>query len=300
MTRTTRSNFFWLVLTGACAVLLNYDNAFAVTGLPLNYNEVRNLPSWVHLETNPACKGFADDCSTADGTLTTGFSFSETGAGTTGTGGESSFNVLTLPNGNSGLSGQAVTAVTGTESMAHLRLGPGAPDSFRLWVVLDSGTDPNFNSQGRLRVNIRNTTGPPAFTAEGSADSEAEVLPVGTDSLPHRLIEANSNPNANNGIADAWSFLIQGVQDHDDLVIRPTSDGTDKASFAGIMIQPLLTTGARSVTWESANSLVNTTNYTGVSTYYWFAAFAVPEPTSVMLLATGMIGFGIIRRRRQA
>jgi hypothetical protein len=267
----------------------------------MNFSEARNLPSWVHLETNPACKGFADDCSTADGNLATGFSFTESGAGATATGGESSFNVLTLPNGSSGLSGQALAPIVGTESFTHIRLGPGAPDSFRLWVVTDSGVDPNFNSQARMRVNLRNTSGPPAFTEEGSADSESEAMPIGTDALPHRLIEANSSPNANNGVADAWSFLIQGVQDHDSLIIRPTSvqAPADFAGYAGFIIQPLQTTGTRSVTWESGNSLVNTTNYTGVGTYYWFPAFGIPEPSSVMLLTTGMVGFGIFRRRRQ-
>ncbi|HEX2476404.1 MAG TPA: PEP-CTERM sorting domain-containing protein [Lacipirellulaceae bacterium] len=297
MKRTTRCSFFWLVLAGASALLLNYNSAFAATGLPLNFSEARNLPSWIHLGTNPACSGFADDCSTVDTTDATGFTFS---AGTTGTGGESSFNILTLPDGTTGLSGQALSTASGTDSFAHFRTLSGVPDSFRMWVVVDNGADPNFNSQSRLRVNIRNTSGPPAFTPEGSADSTGEALPVGTDSLPHRLIDGTlSDPNANNGTADAWSFLLSGVTEHDYITFQMTGNGSDKAAIAGFMIEPLTTTGARSVTWESANSLVNTTNYTGLADYHWFPAFGVPEPSSAILIVMGAWGLSALGWRRR-
>jgi hypothetical protein len=298
MMRSTIRNFYWLYFSSAFALSLVCDGVFAATGIPLNFSEERNLPSWVHLGTDPACSGFADDCTTVDPVDSTGFTFS---AGTTGTGGEPGFNILTLPDGTTGLSGQALTAaLPGTDSFGHFRTLSGVPDSFRLWVVVDNGVDPNFNSQSRLRVNIRNTTGPPAFTPEGSADSTAEALPTGTDALPHRLIEGNSDPNANNGTADAWSFLLSGVTEHDYITFQMTSNGTDKAAIAGFMIEPLTTTGARGVTWESANSLINTTNYTGLADYHWFPSFGIPEPSSALLIVIGALGLNASRWRRRS
>jgi hypothetical protein len=234
-----------------------------VTGAGMDSNEARNLPSWIHLETRPACKGFADDCTTADATIVSGYSFTETGlgGGSSSTGGQAGFNDLTLPDSTFGRSGQAVDTGSGvgtTTSMAALRILAGAPESFRMWVVVDNGVDPNFNSQARLRVNLRDTTGPPGF-GDASAAVEAEALPGG-----FRLITAGSDPRANNGVADAWSFKLSGVNLHDRINIRPSSAGGDFGAFAGIMIQ------------------------------------VVPEPSSVMLLMLGAVGTLISMRRRCA
>src|SRR5688500_239317 len=65
----------------------NFNNSTAVTAAPMDQNEARNLPSWLHLESRPACLGRADDCVTADSTIRTGFSFVESGTGSTSTGG---------------------------------------------------------------------------------------------------------------------------------------------------------------------------------------------------------------------
>lgn len=232
-----------------------------VTGADMDSNEVRNLPNWLHFETRPACKGMADDCSTVDGTTMTGYSFTEIGigGGSSSTGGQTGFNDLTLPNGAVGRSGQAVDTGSGagtTTSMATLRILPGAPESFRMWVVLDNGVDPNFNTQGRLRVNLRDTVGPPTF-ADASSSVEAEALPNG-----ERLNHA-ANPFASNGTADAWAFLLDGVNEHDRINIRPSSVGLDFGAFAGVMIQ------------------------------------VVPEPTSAMLLLLGGIGSLAMTGRRR-
>jgi len=215
----------------------NFGSTAPVTGAGMNSNEARKLPSWIHLETRPACKGFADDCTTPDSTIVTGYSFTETGAGggSSSTGGQPGFNVLTLPDGLSGISGQAVDTGSGTgttTSMVALRILPGAPSSFRLWVVVDNGVDPNFNTQSRLRVNLRDTVGPPTFADSGST-VEAEALPGG-----FRLIQTGSDPRANNGTADAWAFYLSGVNLHDRINIRPTSFGLDFGAFAGIMLTP--------------------------------------------------------------
>jgi hypothetical protein len=234
-----------------------------VTGAGMDSNEARNLPSWLYLETRPACKGFADDCTTPDSNISTGYSFTETGlgGGSSSIGGQPGFNDLTLPDGTFGRSGQAIDTGSGTgttASMAALRILPGAPTEFRLWLVVDHGVDPNFHTQQRLRVNLRNTTGPPLFTPEGSADSEAEALPSGL-----RLITTGSDPRANNGIADAWAFLLEGVEVHDRITIRPTSLGLDNAGFAGFMIQ------------------------------------VVPEPSSMVLLILGAISGSAATRRHR-
>jgi hypothetical protein len=239
----------------------NFGNPMAVTGAGMNSSEARNLPSWIHLETRPACKGFQDDCTTPDALISTGYSFKEDGpgGGSSSTGGQPGFNTLTLPDSSSGISGQAIDTGSGpgtTTSMAQIRILPGAPDSFRMWVVLDNGVDPNFNTQSRLRVNLRNTTGPPSYTPDGSADAEDEAEPGGL-----RLITTGSDPRANNGVADAWSFFLEGVELHDVITIRPSSVGADFGAFAGIMI--------------------------------------APEPSSAALLVLGVFGFGWIGRRRR-
>jgi hypothetical protein len=98
----------------------NPNSLSPVTGAPMNQNEAKSLPSWLHLESNPACIGTADDCSTPDNTYRTGFSFLENTTpanpgpppyptiGATSTGGQAGFNAMTLPNGMSGISGLAV------------------------------------------------------------------------------------------------------------------------------------------------------------------------------------------------
>jgi hypothetical protein len=217
----------------------NFANPSAVTGAGMDGNEVRNLPSWIHFETRPAFKGFADDGVTADSTAMTGYSITETGlgGGSSSIGGQPGFNDLTLPNGAFGRSGQAVDTGSGTGTttqMAALRIDAGAPSALRIWVVLDNGADPNFHTQQRIRVNLRDTVGPPGYAdAAAPPSSEAEALPGGS-----RLAgQAGSDARATNGVADIWSFMVTGVNANDRLNIRPTSLGLDNGAFAGFMIQ---------------------------------------------------------------
>jgi hypothetical protein len=210
----------------------NVKNANTVSGQPMNQNQASNLPSWLHFEANPACLGKADDCTTADATNRTGFSFSEnttSGAGATSSGGPG-FNTLTLPNGSSGSSGEAFDTLNtagNTSSMMSMRVLAGAPSSIRIWLVTDNGPG---TQQARARVNLRNTTGSPAFGGDSDQVS-AEALPNG-----QRLDNA-VNPAAHNGTADAWSFLLGDVNTDDIITFQMTGGTGVLPGFAGFMIQ---------------------------------------------------------------
>jgi hypothetical protein len=239
----------------------NFNNSAPVTGAPMNQNEVRNLPSWLHFETNPAFIGKDDGGVNNDATLRTGFSFTESPPnGATSIGGQPGYNLLTLPNGASGRSGNAVDSLSttgNTSSMAALRILPGAPNAFRIWMVTDNGSGANFHSQIRMRVNLRNTNGPPLF--DGDLDQqEGEALPSG--------MRIGQIPEGINGTADAWAFRVSGANANDILTLRPTSAGGIPGSlpgFAGFMIQ------------------------------------IIPEPSSALLLAIGLLGSGVGARRRR-
>jgi hypothetical protein len=230
----------------------------------MNQNEVRNLPSWLHFETNPAFIGKDDGGVNNDATIRTGFSFSESPPnGATSVGGQTGFNNLTLPNGVSGLSGQAVDSLSttgNTSSMSAIRILPGAPGAFRIWMVTDNGAGQNFHVQNRMRVNLRDTAGPPLFDMDLD-QQEGEALPNG-----ERLNHASNVAQTQNGIADAWAFRVSGANANDILTLRPTSAGGIPGSlpgFAGFMIQ------------------------------------VIPEPSSSLLLALGMIGAAFrVRSRR--
>jgi hypothetical protein len=222
----------------------NFANPNPVTNAATDSFEARNLPSWVHLETRHAFIGKDDSGLNNDDNPRTGYSFVENSIGTAGgatVGGQPNFNDLILPGGVSGRSGQVLEVQQGlnnTTTQLFLRILDGAPESFRIWVVTDNGAGTNFNIQNRIRVGLRDTDGPPGFL--GDPDQvEAEAHPGGSGS---RLIgQANSIPESNNGIADAWSFLLTGVNEHDVITVRPTGGAgfTNYAGFAGLIIQPV-------------------------------------------------------------
>lgn len=242
----------------------NFNNPTAVTGAATDASEARNLPSWLHLETRHAYIGKDDGGLNADSTIRTGYSFVENGAGTAGggtVGGQSNFNALTLPGGLSGISGQVLELQQGlnnTTSQLAIRVLEGAPSALRIWVVTDNGFGANFNIQNRIRINLRNSVGAP-FYADSGASVEAEALPGG-----FRLIQDGSAAYANNGIADAWSFKLGGVEPNDIITVRPTGGAgfTNYAGFSGLLIQ------------------------------------AIPEPASAFMLALAFAGLTAFRWRR--
>lgn len=223
----------------------NFNNP-APTSFPAvgatDASEARNLPSWLHLETRHDFIGKDDSGLNSDSTFRTGYSFVENSAGTAGggsVGGLSNFNTLTLPDGSSGISGQVLELQQGlnnTTTQLAIRVLDGAPESFRIWVVTDNGAGTGFNVQNRIRVGLRNTSGPPTFEGGDTLQVEAEALPEGL-----RLIQDGSASYANNGIADAWSFKLGGVEPNDIITVRPTGGAgfTNYAGFAGLIIQPI-------------------------------------------------------------
>jgi hypothetical protein len=239
----------------------NFNNATAVTGAAMNQNEARNLPSWIHFETDPAFIGKDDSGLNDDSTNRTGWSFTESPPnGATSIGGQPGYNNLTLPNGSSGVSGNAVDSLSttgNTSSMTALRILAGAPEAFRIWMVSDNGAGANFHSQIRMRVNLRDTAGPPLYDGD-SDQQEGEALPNG--------VRIGQTPAGINGIADAWAFRVSGVNENDIVTLRPTSAGGIPGSlpgFAGFMIE------------------------------------VIPEPTSFLLLAIGVVGWLSAGSRRR-
>jgi hypothetical protein len=230
----------------------NFGNANNVSNQPMDQNEARNLPSWLHFETRSACIAKDDGCVTADATNRTGFSFSEnttTLAGATSSGGPA-FNTLTLPNASTGASGEAfdtLNSTGNTSSMMSMRILAGAPSSFRIWLVTDNGPG---TQQARARVNLRNTTGPPLYGGDSDQVS-GEALPGG-----QRLDNA-VNPLAHDGTADAWAFLLSDVNTDDVVTFQMTGGVGVLPGFSGFMIQvvpeptsaSLLALGAVSFGW---------------------------------------------------
>lgn len=224
----------------------NFNNPTPVTNAATDSFEARNLPNWVHFETRSAYIGKDDSGLVSDTTIRTGYSFEENGAHTAGgatTGGQPNFNFLTLPGGLvSGISGEALEVNQGlnnTSSQLQFRVLAGAPDSIRLWVVTDNGSGANYAAQRRIRVSLRDTTGPPTYTGDSNV-VEAEALPGGVS-----LIATGSDPLAANGVADAWSFLLTGLKENDIITVRPSGanasfpGGPHYAGFAGLIIQPV-------------------------------------------------------------
>ena len=177
----------------------NFDTSILETGQPVAQNAVDNLPSWLQLDNNfdpnPATSTYSWDQENVLGTLVNA---SES------TGGNAAFNSLTLPDGTSGLSGQAITTwEAGNDGqsrnlVSRLLVGPDAPPSFRLWVVVDN-EDANTGT-GVRRVKARL--------------SGAGVLPDTEDDT------GNGIDDTRNNVADAYSFLYKRISEGDNVRIQ--------------------------------------------------------------------------------
>jgi hypothetical protein len=108
----------------------NFGNPTPVTGDAMNSFEASNIPPWIHLDSNPAHIGKADDGVTNDSSSYTGFSFSDDLPISTSTGGHTTWNILTLPDGTTGVSGAAVDTSNpenNVDNWIFMRFSPRCP-----------------------------------------------------------------------------------------------------------------------------------------------------------------------------
>jgi hypothetical protein len=204
----------------------NFGNPSAVTAAPMNSFEANNIPSWIHLDANPAHLGKADDGTTADSTEYTGFSFGDDSPASNSTGGQPGWNTLTLPDGTTGLSGAAVdvsNASSNTDNYVFMRILSGAPSTATMWVVTDNWGSSATNADPLSRLRVRTKL------LDGGFNDIGDISQV--DSVP-------GSPLPNNGIADAYAFKLTGITPGDGLVIRISSAATGHGSIAGVMFTP--------------------------------------------------------------
>ncbi len=129
-------------------------------------------------------------------------------------GGQPSWDILTLPNGEQGLSGSLVdlnTANNSNNSVNRISLGPGVPPSFLLRIVLDN-TNQEHDSAGRLNPR-------------GASDADLSVD-----------VGVNLTGLTFNGTTDIYTFRYDNFTADDFIKIRFNSGKVGEAAgFAGIM-----------------------------------------------------------------
>jgi hypothetical protein len=114
-----------------------------ITNAAVDNNDRNALPSWILPDFIPA--------SPTNSFSATAFS----------RGGESSWNTLTLPNNETGLSGSLVdpsATNNSNNSINHLLLGPGVPSSFLLHIVVDNAAGQVLDAN-RIRARAQNPAG---------------------------------------------------------------------------------------------------------------------------------------------
>ena len=234
----------------------NFDTANLETGQPVGQNAVNALPSWAQQlnntfdpDPNTSMYSWDDELVVQTGMLVNAAE---------SIGGNTAFNTLTLPDGTTGLSGQAITTFEAGQTgqsrnlLSDLVLGPGTPSSFLLYVVVDN-EDANTGT-GVRRVKARIDDDPDLGVPP---DTEADT--------------SNGIDGTRNNIADVYAFRYDNMTDGMQMRIQlrntnsPINDDASTilgAGMAGFM-------------------LVN-----------------IPEPATASLLMLGALGLCSVRRRR--
>jgi hypothetical protein len=190
---TNRSNL--VNLGDAGFWFAQFDAAAPISGAAIDNNDRNSLPSWVAI--NPASD------TTFASTATT-------------KGGQPSWATLTLPDGETGLSGAVVDSNTANNSnniIRAMQLGAGTPSLFRLYIVTDN-TGGEHDPAGRLRARGERP---------GVFDISGPNAPPG--------LAANMN-----GSPDVYSWLYSGFAAGDIIKLQINSGVVgERASIAGIM-----------------------------------------------------------------
>jgi hypothetical protein len=133
----------------------NFAAASPVTGAAVDSNHRNTLPSWFTPDFNPLNVGT--------------YSFDPTAATT---GGQPNYDVLTLPNGETGISGQLVDVGhpnSANNTIPRIVLGPGVPSTFYVHIVADNDNGEHALNRIRARGNADTqsnaTVEPPALLA---------------------------------------------------------------------------------------------------------------------------------------
>jgi hypothetical protein len=221
-------------------------------------------------------------------------------------GGQPTWNNVTLPDGETGLSGAIVdphTSGNSNNTINRIRLNAGVPSTFYFHVVTDN-TNFEHNPTNRLR-------------ARGNAG--------GVD------IEANTYPQTAglnfDGIADVYTFRYDGFAAGDYIKLQLNGDAADEgASFAGFMLDDVFAPTPVTPGDFNDDGAVDAADYVdwrkrgGSQADYdaWRANFGqgtadvgdtvdslqssvAPEPSGLLLMLTsGLIGVSTMRGRHRA
>jgi hypothetical protein len=212
----------------------NFDAATPVTDAPVNQNSANTLPSWAAVNFNPGGSFPSDNLD--------GKPYAVSMGGLPGA------NEFTLPNGTTGGSGQVVDvrmAPGGSDTLLKdVTFNQDTPTSLYFHVILDNVPLDVGSHVDRVRVTYR--------------------LPEDGNTIVRALFDIL--PPENNGIADVYTFFIDGIQDTGYLAIQLRTGTTSAAGMAGFAFDTVL----------------------------------VPEPSGLLLLVCGTVGLALVRRRSLA
>ncbi len=179
----------------------NFD-APANDGSAPELNDRETLPSWIHVNktsTDPAVR-----------TLSNGESVIHSSSG-----GNNDWATLTLPSGETGVSGAVIAAGSNDDSVnviTNMFLGPDTPAHFLVHVVVD------------------NTNG------EHDIDNRLKMRPIVNETPNSRDLRLRDLENIN-GIPDVYTFQFNYFGDGDEMRVQIRNNSAfETASIAGIMI----------------------------------------------------------------
>lgn len=177
---------------------------------PVDTNDANSLPSWMQVDFNPASPNY-------------GFALNSPSSAFS-TGGVAGYNVLTLPDGTTGLSGQLVDNANSTGSQSNNIItrwvfGPGAPSSAFISIVLDNAPLSELTTVQRVRLTNRSADG------TQSQNATFDNLAAGA-----------------NGIADAYIFRLDNIEVGGSFSVQLRTLGAPGGAdmgLAGVLFQPI-------------------------------------------------------------